>query len=127
MDLLTTVEKSSVCFLRVSCARNARKVWLSLKKQYKPTAVAEELQLVKKFNAMKLRSARKNPVERFCIPLELVSAQLEELGMKIPDKHFVLQVLGNLPKEYGVQCQMMWIKLSARKLSIESMYKKLEL
>ena len=54
-------------------------------------------------------------MERFCIPLELVSAQLEELGMKILDKHFVLQVLGNLPKEYDVQCQMMRIELSARK------------
>ena len=83
--------------------------------------------MVKKFNTMKLRSARKNPVERLCILLELVSTQLEELGMKILDKHFVLKVLGNLPKEYDVQCQMMRIGLSARKISIESMYKQLEL
>ena len=117
-ELLTAVEKISVCFLRVSRAENARKVWLSLKERYKSTTVEEELQLIKKLNAMKLRSARKNPVERFCIPLELVSAQLEELGMKIPDKHLLLQVLGNLPKEYGVQCQMMRIKLYAGKLSI---------
>ena len=89
--------------------------------------MAEEIQLMKKFNAMKLRSARKNPVERFCISLELVSVQLEELGMKIPDKHFVLQVLGNLPKEYDVQCPMLQIEISAKKLSIDSMYKKLKL
>ena len=85
LELLTAVEKISVCFLRVSCTGNARKLWLSLKEQYKPMTVAEELHLVKKFNTMKLRSARKNPVERFCIPLELVSAQLEELDMKILD------------------------------------------
>ena len=58
--------------------------------------------MVKKFNTMKLPSARKKPVERFCILLELVSAQFEELGMKITDKNFVRQVLGILPKEYDV-------------------------
>ena len=92
-ELLTAVEKISVCFLRVSCARNSRKVWLSHKERYKPTTVAEELQLVKKFNAMRLQITRKKTVERFCIPLELVRTCLEELGMGIPDKHFVLQVL----------------------------------
>ena len=85
LELLTAEEKSSVCFLRVSCAGNTRKAWLSLKERYKPTMVAEELQFVKKINAMLLQSARKNPVERFCIPLELVHARLEELGMGIPD------------------------------------------
>ena len=43
LELLTAVEKSSVCFLRVSCAGNARKAWLSLKERYEPTTVAEEL------------------------------------------------------------------------------------
>ena len=66
-------------------------------------------------------------MERFCIPLELVRVRLEELVMGITDKHFILQVLGNLPKEYDVQCQIMGINISAGKLSIESMYKQLEL
>ena len=64
-ELLTVVETGLVCFLRVSCARNARKVWLSLKEHYMLTTVAEELQLVKKFNSVRLQSARKNPVEIF--------------------------------------------------------------
>ena len=122
-ELLTAVEKSSVCFLHFSCAGNARKAWLSLKEWCKPLTVTEDLRLVNMFDAMKLRSARKNPVEIFCIPLELVRARLEELDIKIPDKYFVLQVLGNLTEEYDVQCQMMRIELSAQKLSIESMYK----
>ena len=33
LELLTAVEKISVCFLRVSCAGNARKACLSLKEQ----------------------------------------------------------------------------------------------
>ena len=42
-ELLTVVEKSSVCFLHVSCARNTRKALLSLKERYKPTTVVGEL------------------------------------------------------------------------------------
>ena len=49
------------------------------------------------------------------------------MGMKIPEKHFVLQVLGNLPKEYNIQCQVMRIKLSAGKWLLQSMYNQLEL
>ena len=126
-ELLTAVEKSSICFLRVSHAKNARYAWLALKERYEPSTVAEELRLVKKFNAMKLNSVRKNPVERFCIPLELVRARLLELGMEIPEKHFMLQVLGNLPKEYDIQCQVMRIELSAGKLNLQSMYDRLEM
>ena len=76
---------------------------------------------------MKLGSVWKNPVEIFCIPLELMRTRLQELGMEIPEKHFVLQVLKNLPKEYDIQCQVMRIKLSTRKLSLQSMYNHLEL
>ena len=83
--------------------------------------------MVKKFNTMKLRSAQKNPVERFCISLELVRAHLEELGMKIPDKNFILQVLGCLPREYDAHCQMMRIGLSSQKLIIECINEQLEL
>ena len=83
--------------------------------------------MVKKFNAMKLNAVWKNPVERFCIPLELVRARLQELGMEIPEKHFILQVLRNLPKEYDIQCQVMRIELSAGKLTIQGMYDQLEL
>ena len=125
-ELLTAVEKSSICFLCVSCAKTARDAWVSLKERYEPSTVAEELRLVKKFNAMKLNAVRKNPVERFCIPLELVQARLQELGMEIPEKHFILQVLGNLPREYDIQCQVMQIELSARKLTIQGMYDQLE-
>ena len=43
LELLTAVEKSSVCFLWLSCVNNAREAWLSLKEQYKPTTAAEEM------------------------------------------------------------------------------------
>ena len=102
LELLAELDKSSVCFLRVSCAKNARDAWLSLKERYKSTTVAEELQLVNKFNAMKLGAVWKNPVERICIPLDLVRARLQELGMEIPEKNNILQVIGNLPKEYNI-------------------------
>ena len=78
LELLTAVEKISICFLRVSCAKTAIEAWVSLKERYKPSTVAEELRLVKKFNAMKLGAVQKNPVERFYIPLELVRARLQE-------------------------------------------------
>ena len=68
-ELLTAVEKSSLCFLSISCAKNAREAWSSLNEQYEPTTVVEELQFFKKFNAIKLGSVQKNPVGRFCIPL----------------------------------------------------------
>ena len=122
LELLTAVEKSSICFLCVSCVKNARQTWVSLKEQYKLSTVAEELQLVKKFNAMKLGAVWKNLVERFCILLELVHARPQELGIEILEKHFILQVLRNLPKEYNIQCQVMRIELSARKLTIQGMY-----
>ena len=83
LELLTELDKSSVCFLRVSCAKNARDAWLSLKERYKSTTVAEELQLVNKFNRMKLGSVWKTLVERFYLQLELVSTRLQELGMEI--------------------------------------------
>ena len=111
----------------MSCVKNAREAWVSLKEQYGTNTVAEELQLVKKFNAMKLGSVLKNPVERFCIPLELVWSRLQELGMEIPKKHIIPQVLGNLTKEYNIQCQVMGIKLSAGKLTIQGMYNQLEM
>ena len=43
LELLTAVEKSSICFLRVSRAKTARDAWVSLKERYKPSTVAEEL------------------------------------------------------------------------------------
>ena len=42
-ELLTAVEKSSICFLRVSRAKTAREAWVSLKERYEPSTVAEEL------------------------------------------------------------------------------------
>ena len=62
------VEKISVCFLCVSCAKNVREAWVSLKERYKPTTVAEELKLLKKFNGMRLDSVQKNLVEILCVP-----------------------------------------------------------
>ena len=47
--------------------------------------------------------------------------------MEILEKHFILQVLVNLLREYDIQCQVMWIELSAGKLSIQGMYNQLEL
>ena len=47
--------------------------------------------------------------------------------MEIPEKHLILQVLGNIIKEYNFQCQVMRIELSSGKLSLQSMYNQLEL
>ena len=43
LELFIVAEKKSACFLHVTCANNAREAWLSLKEQYEPTTVAEEL------------------------------------------------------------------------------------
>ena len=70
------------------------------------------------------KSMKMKPIYHLCILSK--STNFEENNVH-EDTYFVLQVLGNLPKEYDVQCQMMQIKLSAQKISIESMYKQLEL
>ena len=89
LELLTAVEKSSIFFLRVSRAKTTREAWVSLKEHYEPSTVAEALQLVKKFNAMKLGAVWTNPVKKFCIPLELVRVRLQELSMEMSEKHFI--------------------------------------
>ena len=43
LELMTAVEKSSICFLHVSREKNVREAWISLKEQYDPSTVAEEM------------------------------------------------------------------------------------
>ena len=125
-ELLLAVSGSPACFAIVRSAKDAAEAWDKLEKKYEPKTISRQMDLNMKFRNMKLDKVSENPVDKFCMNLERLREDLADLGASITDDELMMQILGNLPKQYDVQVQMLKKDLSEGNLDLIKLYDELE-
>ena len=89
-ELLLAVSGSPGCFALVRSATDAADAWDKLNKKYEPKTISRQMELNRKFRNMKLTKVSQNPVDKFCLKLERLRENLEELGAKIGDSKLMM-------------------------------------
>jgi gag-polypeptide of LTR copia-type len=80
---------------------DAPAAWDAIMEKWEPKLATDRHRLMKKFNDSVLEDETKDPAE-FISDLELLHAEIEDMGHTIPDEQFLLQILYSLPPAYAV-------------------------
>jgi gag-polypeptide of LTR copia-type len=84
---------------------NATTAWEKLKNKYEPTSAPSMVKLDKQFRDSSLKKGEDPEV--WITQLEDISARLEEMGLEILEKQFMIHVLNNLPPDYDLQVALL--------------------
>ena len=84
---------------------NATTAWEKLKNKYEPTSAPSMVKLDKQFRDSSLKKGEDPEV--WITQLEDISVRLEEMGLEISEKQFMIHVLNNLPSDYDLQVALL--------------------
>jgi gag-polypeptide of LTR copia-type len=80
---------------------NATTAWEKLKNKYEPTSAPSMVKLDKQFRDSSLKKGE--VPETWITQLEDISVRLEEMGLEISEKQFMIHVLNNVTSDYDLQ------------------------
>jgi gag-polypeptide of LTR copia-type len=85
--------------------RNATSAWEKLKNKYEPTSALSMVKLHKQFRESSLKKGEDPEV--WVTQLEDISVRIEEMGLEILEKQFMIHVLNNLPSNCDLQVALL--------------------
>ena len=91
---------------------NAKMAWAKLKEKYEPTNMSSVVAIKQEFNARTLKD-KEDPTE-WLLELGELQDRLADMNNHMTDQHFMIHVIGNLPKEYRLERKEFTRKLKGR-------------
>ena len=117
---LVSISKTKI--LPTECLKTA---WESLKEEFEPTDVEDQITLLETFQRNKLEDVKVNVTE--CITSFIRQrVKLQELNHTINDEYFITHILAGLPKEYASIVNQAKIDQRTSSLSLSELRKRLK-